>query len=92
MTKLLVDMTEPELTDLMQGVGQAVDAAAPGRVFITLLADPHSPDNSAQYVANCEREDAIGWLRETAERLEKREHFLRECGDDAGWEGQYDGG
>jgi hypothetical protein len=71
----LIDMTEPELGSLMrqaarQVVSVAKDLGVEKPLFVLLLFnDPQV----AQYIANCDRSDVIKAMRETADRLERRQ-------------------
>jgi hypothetical protein len=71
----LIDMTEPELGSLMrqaarQVVSVANDLGVEKPLFVLLLFnDPQV----AQYIANCDRSDVIKAMRETADRLERRQ-------------------
>jgi hypothetical protein len=79
MMKLLEDMNEVELqhvmTTLARGVvSTAADLGVEKPLFVLLLFnDP----KIGQYVANCERFDVVKALRETADRLEKRQDVER---------------
>lgn len=64
--------------ELMRGLGTGVDEAAEhvmGRkmAFVVLLADFGTDLATGNYVSNIKREDVIKMLRETANRLEKRQ-------------------
>ena len=75
----LEDMTEKELRELMNALGTQIEAVA--AVFkiekpmfcLLLFNDP----KLGQYICNCERADTIKVLRETADRLERREDVPR---------------
>ena len=77
--KRLEDMTEPELRELCNTAGYAVEQACAvlgvEKPLFTLLLfnDPAL----AQYVSNCERQSMIEALRETADRLGRREDVTR---------------
>lgn len=77
--KRLEHMTEPELKELMQNMGAAIEFTAhhlgveKPRFVLVLFNDP----KVAQYVANCERAGIIEAMRETAGRLERREDVPR---------------
>ena len=76
--KLLRDMTEPELAELMTAMGnQIMVTAAVMEVenphFALLLFNPEV----GQYIANCEHRDVILALRECATWLERRETLER---------------
>lgn len=77
--KRLEDLTEPELRDLMNQVGFAVESVCMVRgigkpLFSVLIFNDPAV---AQYVANCRREDIIKAIRETADRLEARQDVTR---------------
>ena len=78
--KKLRDMTEPELAELMTAMGNQIKAVAAvmeveSPLFVLLLFnDPEI----AQYIANCQRSDCIKSLRETADRLERKQTVERE--------------
>lgn len=66
-------MTEDRLRQLGHRVGRAVSAVLPaGSVFVVLYTDAGGP-GVAQYVGNADRSDMVKFLRETADRLERRE-------------------
>lgn len=77
--KKLINMTEPELKDLMNSCAYAIEGAAKiHRVEKPLFAlilfnDPQI----GQYICNCERETTIKALRETADRLERNQDISR---------------
>ena len=77
--KQLKDMTEPELKQLMNYFGQVIEDAGVKAGFdktlfcLLLFNDP----KVSQYVANCERDDMIKVLRETADRLERNQDVPR---------------
>jgi hypothetical protein len=77
--KKLQDMTEPELREIMTGFGRALGLAAHAMevelplFVLVIFNDP----KIAQYISNCERECIIEAMRETAERLEKRQDIPR---------------
>lgn len=77
--KLLVDMDEVGLGLLMEMMGTSIEFVAaelsvekPYFVLI-LFNDPVV----AQYITNCERSDVIAALRETADRLKRRDFVDR---------------
>jgi hypothetical protein len=76
----LEDMTEPELAELMHAVCVAIEAAAgymdvgKPQFAVLVFNDPAV----AQYASSCSREDMIKAMRETADRLERRETLERE--------------
>lgn len=75
----LEDMSEPELADLLRAFGSAIKRtgieAGIGRPQFVLLLfnDPAL----CQYIASIERDGAIKALRETADRLERRQTVER---------------
>lgn len=77
--KQLEYMTEPELRTFMNGcataiVGEALHQDVEKPQFVLLLFnDP----KLGQYVSNCNRQDIIKALRETADRLERGEDVPR---------------
>jgi hypothetical protein len=72
-------MTEPELRELMENYAIALEIIAEKmhvekpRFCLVVFNDP----KVAQYIANCERDCMIEAMRETAERLDKRETVER---------------
>jgi hypothetical protein len=68
--KVLAEMTEAELRDLLNRVGTAITHELPGALFCCLL---FNEPKSAQYVSNCQRSDVILALREAADRLEHQQ-------------------
>lgn len=79
--KTLKDMTEPELADVMTRAARAVERELPpgagprGRSMFVLVVfdDPEV----AQYISTCQRETTIEAMRETADRLERRQDVTR---------------
>ncbi len=77
--KLLKDMTEPELRDVMNCLATMVVRTAEHigvekpQFVLVLFNDPAL----GQYVANCERESMIEAMRECAARLEHGEDIPR---------------
>ena len=71
----LSDMTEPELREVMIAAAKAARSALPAGTQIILLAMDES--NIAQYIATVERSSVVQFLRETADRLERREDVSR---------------
>lgn len=58
---------------MMLDVGDAVKAVIPDKtLFLTLIFEPYATSD-AQYIANANRADCIKFLRETADRFERRE-------------------
>lgn len=80
MPRQLEYMTEPELAELMRGLADAVvmtgetifDVGKPHFVLL-IFNDP----KFAQYISNCQRPEMIRALRETADRLERKQDFPR---------------
>jgi len=68
-------MTEPELREVMIAAIKAAKSALPNGTQIILLAMDES--NIAQYIATVERSSVVQFLRETADRLERREDVSR---------------
>lgn len=79
MLRILRDMTEPELAELMNAMACKIALVAMTekvelpRFVLLLFNDPHV----AQYISNCNREDTIKALREAADRLERRQDVTR---------------
>lgn len=73
--KTLDEMTELELAEEMVKAARAVKTSLPSGSLFVLLAFDKS--QIAQYVANCQRGPMIQILRETADRLEAKEHVTR---------------
>ncbi len=72
-SKPIRSMTEPELRHMLENVGDAVKASIPTQtLFLVLITEPGA-SGGAQYIANANRADCIAFLRETADRLERRE-------------------
>ena len=73
--KRLEDMTEPELRDLMNRCGVAVkrELGNTSKFALLVFDDPEI----AQYISSCVRTDMIKALRETADRLERRDDIPR---------------
>lgn len=75
------DMTEPELREACSRIARATEAELPpgpssrGKALFVLVIfdDP----KVAQYVSNANRQDIIKSMRETADRLERREDVTR---------------
>lgn len=81
--KRLMDMTEPELKRYMQLLAEATGSIMPldrdGKtpcLFCVLVFDDME-GGVTQYVSNADRPGMIKALRETADRLEKREDLPR---------------
>lgn len=75
----LDEMDEAQLRHYCRELASKVERLLPpgpsarGRcLFVLLFTDTCEP-GTAQYVANAQREDMIQFLRETADRLERRE-------------------
>lgn len=79
--KKLRDMTEPELKELMGNLARLLERNLPpgpsarGKALFTLLV--FEEELIGHYVSNANRQDIIKTLRETADRLEKREDIPR---------------
>ena len=79
--KLIRDMTEPELAELFTHLARTVEAELPpgpskkGKCLFALLVFDES--TIGQYVSNANRSDIIKTLRETADRLERRQTIER---------------
>jgi hypothetical protein len=77
--KLLEDMNEPELTKLMQLAAKSledsfrVSGAEKPHFVLVVFNDP----KIAQYISNCRRSDIIQAMRETADRLERKQDVTR---------------
>jgi hypothetical protein len=77
--KKLGQMTQPELKDYMTRCARAIEGVASSLgienplFVLVLFNDP----KIGQYVSNCARVDMIKVMRETAERLEKRQDVPR---------------
>jgi hypothetical protein len=71
----LSDMTEPELREVMIAAIRSARSALPAGTQIIMLAMDES--NIAQYIATVERSSVVQVLRETADRLERREDVTR---------------
>lgn len=81
--KTLADMTEPELRKFFRKLARKIEEQLPpgpsaqGKcLFALIVADTEGP-GVGQYVSNVRRKDMIEMLRETADRLEKREDIPR---------------
>jgi hypothetical protein len=77
--KLLKDMDEVELGNLMRGCAMGVERVAEHLgaeepLFVLMLFNDVA---SSQYIANCNRPYAIEALRALADRLEKKETIER---------------
>ena len=81
--KRLSDMTEAELRHYTRTLAGSVEAMLPpgpsrnGRAFFVLLFTDDTGPGTAHYCANAARRECIKWLRETADRLERREDTPR---------------
>ena len=79
MTRTLETMTEPELRELCNALAKQIEAVCAvleverPHFALLLFNDP----KIAQYVCNCQRADVIKAMRETAERLEKKQDVQR---------------
>lgn len=60
----------------MKKMGEMVKKMLPKEFGYAILVFPfHNPEGVSNYVSNAVREDMIKVLRETADRLEKKEDF-----------------
>lgn len=75
--KDLQDCTEPELRDLTNDALNYMKLLLPDRTGFAVLFWPFGEHKISQYGSNCRREDMILALRETADRLEKRQDVPR---------------
>jgi hypothetical protein len=75
--KPLEDMTQPELRHLTTQILDAVKARLPADTGFCVLFWPVGTHGVAQYGSNANRADMIACLRETADRLERREDVPR---------------
>ena len=75
MSKRFEDMTEPELAAVMTSAARAVTKILPPKSLFVLVCfdDP----KVAQYISNAERKGIIASMRETADRLERKEDVTR---------------
>ena len=77
--KLLKDMDEVEIRELMTACGNQLKAVfavlevESPKFLLVVFNDPEI----AQYISNCERSSMIAAMRETAERLEKKQDVTR---------------
>lgn len=77
--KKLEDMAEPELKALCNTLARVIEFTAENMgcekplFALVLFNDP----KLGQYVSNCRREDVVKALRETADRLQRREDVTR---------------
>lgn len=77
MADRLEDMTEPELRQLTTFILNEIKAALPRGCGFAVLFWPLGTHGVAQYGSNCHRADMIAALRETADRLERRQDVPR---------------
>jgi hypothetical protein len=81
--KLLKDMTEPELKAMFSGIAKWLENALPpgpgprGNCLFALVVTDSIEPGVGQYVSNVVRSDMVKMLRETADRLERREDIER---------------
>ena len=73
----LEDMTEPELRMVTSGILDEIKSRLPDDVGFMVLFWPVGTHGIAQYGSNCRRKDMIETLRETANRLERRQDVTR---------------
>lgn len=72
-------MTEPELAKLMTGMAMSIENVAKSNrmerpSFVLVVFDNAGV---TQYISNCDRQSMILAMRETADRLERREEVER---------------
>lgn len=77
MANLLEDMTEPELRELTTAILRGIEDKLPAGVGFAVQYWPIGTHGIAQYGSNCTRRDMISMLRETADRLERRQDVPR---------------
>ena len=75
--KAIEDLTEPELRSLTTAILNGVKNKLPPDTGFAVLFWPIGTHGIAQYGSNCQRADMIDALRETADRLEKRQDVTR---------------
>lgn len=81
--KLICDMTELELRDFFSTLARNIEDALPpgpsaaGKCLFALIVADSTEPGIGQFVANIQRAGCIKLLRETANRLEKREDIAR---------------
>lgn len=81
--KLLKDMTEPELQAYFRNLASRIESDLPpgpsnnGKCLFFLIVCEDEGPGISQYVSNVRRQDAIKMLRETADRLERRQDVTR---------------
>ncbi len=81
--KNLEDMNEPELREFFSDLARKLEADLPagpskkGKCLFFLIVTDRIEAGVGQYVSNVRRSDAIKMLRETADRLEKKEDVTR---------------
>jgi hypothetical protein len=81
--KLIRDMTEPELREFFSALARKVEDELPpgpsakGKCLFALIVSDDTGPGVGQYVSNVRRADMIKLLRETADRLERREDIPR---------------
>jgi len=75
--KQLEDMNEVELRELTTAVLDAVHALLPPGCGFAVLFWPIGTHGVSQYGSNCRRSDMIKTLRETADRLDRRQDVPR---------------
>lgn len=77
--KLLMNLNEPQLREVMLTIAKRIEGTAfelnieKPKYVVILFNDPAI----GQYISNCSREDCIKAIRETADRLERREDIPR---------------
>lgn len=81
--KRIEDMTEPELRAFFRNLAVEIEARLPpgpsshGKCLFALIVADSTGPGVGQYVSNVERPGMIKLLRETADRLERREDVPR---------------
>lgn len=79
--KDLIDMTEPELKAYFNGLMKSIENQLPpgpsaaGKMLFTLMVFDQS--GIAQYASNANRSDMVKALRQTADRIERRQDVRR---------------
>ena len=76
MTKMMADMTEPELKTYFNLVMEATEAITPPDVMGSMVI-MFMDNGITQYASSIERDGAIKALRELADRLEQNQTVTR---------------
>jgi hypothetical protein len=77
--KMLSQMTVDELTVYTRSLARTIEDALPpaplprGKCMFVVLFTETSGPGDCQYASTGTREDVIRWMRETADRLERKE-------------------